>query len=119
MLKPGGLYLMSEFTVRGTPPQDQLTAYLETFSAMPPITATKSLELASASGFELVKAERMTKDVALSTEVIYFLYADRRDKIVELYGEEVVAGLDYVMPLVRSYMRDHLGYYYFLLQKPE
>jgi ubiquinone/menaquinone biosynthesis C-methylase UbiE len=118
VLRPGSPFLLSEFTVRGNPPEDQLGAYLQTFHAMPPITPAQSIELAANAGFELVKSERMTKDVALSTEVIYFLYVDRRDEITNRYGPEVVAELDYVMPLVRSYMRDHLGYYYFLLQKP-
>lgn len=118
VLRPGSPFLISEFTVRGTPPEDQLSAYLQTFQTMPPITPTKSIEQAAAAGFELVKAERVTRDVALTTEVILFLYGDRREEIVDRYGPDVVAELDYAMPLVRSYMRDHLGYYYFLLQKP-
>jgi len=118
VLRPGGHFLMSEFTVRGTAPEEQLTAYLQTFQAMPPIAPAKSIELATAAGFELVQAERMTQDVALSTEVMAFLFADRHEEILARYGSEVLAQLDYVMPLIRSYMRDHLGYYYFLLQKP-
>jgi ubiquinone/menaquinone biosynthesis C-methylase UbiE len=118
VLRPGGTLLLSEFTVRGTPPEEQYNAYLQTFQAMPPITPAKSIELATNAGFELVNAERMTKDVALSTEVMFFLYTDRHAEITERYGAEAVAQLDYVMPLVRAFMREHLGYYYFLLQKP-
>jgi cyclopropane fatty-acyl-phospholipid synthase-like methyltransferase len=118
VLKPGGTLLLSEFTLRGTPPEEQFSAYLQTFQAMPPIAPETSIGLAANAGFELVRAERMTKDVALSTEVMFFLYHDRHDAITERYGPEAVAELDYVMPLIRAYMRDHLGYYYFLLQKP-
>jgi ubiquinone/menaquinone biosynthesis C-methylase UbiE len=118
VLKPGGKLLLSEFTVRGTPPAEQYDAYLQTFQASPPVTPAKSIEMATNAGFELVNAERMTKDVALSTEIMFFLYTDRHAEITARYGEEAVAQLDYVMPLVRAYMREHLGYYYFLVQKP-
>jgi ubiquinone/menaquinone biosynthesis C-methylase UbiE len=118
VLKPGGTFLLSEFTGRGTPPEEQFAAYLQTFQAMPPISPEVSIGLAANAGFELVNAQRMTKDVALSTEVMFFLYNDRHAEITERYGAEAVADLDYVMPLIRAYMRDHLGYYYFLLQKP-
>jgi len=119
VLKPGGTLLLSEFTYRGKAPDEQFNAYLETFQGMPPEVPEKTIALAGEAGFELVWADRKTKDVALSTEVMYFLYVDRHAEITERYGAEAVAGLDYVMPLVRAYMRDHLGYYYFLVQKPE
>lgn len=118
VLRPGGSFLLTEFTVRGTPPEDQLAAYLQTFLAMPPIPPERAVELAGKAGFELVKAERMTRDVALSTELMLLIYADRHDEITDRYGPGVMAQLDHVMPLIRSYMREHLGYYYFLLQKP-
>jgi cyclopropane fatty-acyl-phospholipid synthase-like methyltransferase len=119
VLKPGGTLLLSEFTYRGEAPEEQFRAFLETFEGQRPEPPEQSIQWASEAGFELVWADRKTKDVALSTEVMFFLYTDRHAEITERYGEEVVAGLDYVMPLVRAYMRDHLGYYYFLVQKPE
>lgn len=45
------------------------------------------------------------------------LYTDRRDEIVERYGPELVAHMDSVIPLMRAFIRDHIGHYLFLFRK--
>jgi cyclopropane fatty-acyl-phospholipid synthase-like methyltransferase len=118
ILRPGGHFMMSEFTARGTPPEDQLAAYLQTWCNMPPITPAQTIEMAATAGFELIKAESMTQSCAFSGELMGFLYADRHDEIIDRYGPELVAQMDQLMPLVRSFIRNYLGYYLFLLRKP-
>jgi hypothetical protein len=46
------------------------------------------------------------------------LYADRKQEIIDTYGPEAVAEMDGVMPGVRTFFREHLGSYLFLLRKP-
>jgi cyclopropane fatty-acyl-phospholipid synthase-like methyltransferase len=118
VLRPGGHFLVTEFTLRGTPSEELLTAYLQTWHCMPPTTPAKTMELAADAGFELVKVDNMTQNCAFSGEVMGLLYADRHDEIVDRYGPELVGEMDYVMPLVRTFFREHLGCYMFLLRKP-
>ncbi|WP_054055107.1 methyltransferase domain-containing protein [Alloactinosynnema sp. L-07] len=118
VLKPGGYFLVSDFTLRGEPTEEQLTAYLQTWHCMPPITPAKIMEMAATAGFELIQVENMTQNTAFTGELMGLLYGDRRAEIVDLYGAEAVAEMDYVIPLVRSFFREHLGSYLFLLRKP-
>jgi len=118
VLRPGAHFMMSEFTLRGTPTEQQLAAYLQTWCCMPPTTPAKTMEMAAAAGLELVRAENMTQSNSFTGELMGFLYADRHDEIVDRYGPELVAQIDKVLPLVSSFTRDHLGYYLFLLRKP-
>jgi len=118
VLRPGGHFLVSDFTLRGAPSEDLLAAYQHTWDATCPITPAKMMELAAAAGFELVKAESMTQNTIFSGEVMGLLYADRHDEIIDRYGADVVAEFDQVMPMVRTFFRDHLASYLFLLRKP-
>jgi len=118
VLRPGGRLLVSEFTLRGTPSAEQSAAFRRTWFCVPPTTPAKTLERAAAAGLELVRAENLTQNLAFSGELMGLLYTDRRDEVVERYGPELAAGMDPVIRLVRSYTRDHLGYYLFLLHKP-
>lgn len=117
VLRPGGYFMMSEFTVRGTPDPEELAAYTRTWCCMPPVTPAQTMETAANSGFELVKVESMVQNCAVSGELMGILYADRHDEIVARYGAELVAEMDRVVPLVRTFIRDHLGSYLFLLRK--
>ncbi|WP_246258344.1 SAM-dependent methyltransferase [Amycolatopsis anabasis] len=118
VLRPGGHFLLTEFTQRGNPSEQELAAYRETWSCAPPLTPTELLTLADTAGFELVRAENMTQNCAFSGELMGILYADRHDEILERYGPELVARMDELVPLVRSLFRDHIGYFLFLLRKP-
>ncbi|WP_020673013.1 SAM-dependent methyltransferase [Amycolatopsis nigrescens] len=118
VLRPGGHFMMSEFTVRGTPSAVQLAAYQQTWCCAAPGTVAETMEMAATAGFELVKVESMVQNCAFSGELMGILYADRREEIIQRYGAEAVAQMDPVIPVVRSFFRDHLGSYLFLLRKP-
>jgi ubiquinone/menaquinone biosynthesis C-methylase UbiE len=117
VLRPGGHFMMSEFTLRGTPAAEELAAYTRVWCCMPPITPAQTMEMAANAGFELVKAESMSQNCAFLGEMMGLLYADRHDEIVERYGPELVAQMDPLVPLVRAFIHDHLGSYLFLLRK--
>jgi cyclopropane fatty-acyl-phospholipid synthase-like methyltransferase len=118
VLRPGGHFMMSEFTLRGTPSEEELAAYRQVWCCMPPTTPAQTMEMAANAGFELVKAENMSQNCAFSGELMGLLYNDRHDEIVERYGPELVAQMDSTVPLMRTFIHDHLGYYLFLLRKP-
>jgi ubiquinone/menaquinone biosynthesis C-methylase UbiE len=117
VLRPGGHFMMSEFTIRGTPSKEGLAAVLQVWSSTV-TTPAKTMERAANAGFELVKAENTSQNVAFSGELMGLLYNDRHDEIVERYGSELVAQMDSVMPVVRAFTRDNLGHYLFLFRKP-
>jgi ubiquinone/menaquinone biosynthesis C-methylase UbiE len=118
VLRPGGHFMMSEFTARGIPSAAELAAYRQVWNCMPPITPARAVELAATAGFELVRAENMTQNVAFSGQLMGMLYTERHDEILARYGPELVAEMDSTVPLVRSFVSDHLGYYLFLFRKP-
>ena len=66
----------------------------------------------------MVRAESMTQNAAFGGELMGILYNDRHDEIVARYGPELVAEMDATLPLMRSFVHDHIGYYLFLLRKP-
>ncbi|QFZ19772.1 SAM-dependent methyltransferase [Saccharothrix syringae] len=118
VLRPGGRFLMSEFTVRGTPTREALDAYLQVWRCMPPTTPAENIDRAANAGLELVRVEDMTQNCAFSGELMGLLYRDRHDEIVERYGAELVARMDAAVPLVRSFIHHNLGSYLFLFRKP-
>lgn len=118
VLAPGGHFMMSEFTVRGTPSDEQLAAYEQVWSCMPPTTPARTIDMAATAGLELVRAESFVQNCAFSGDLMGLLYTDRRDEIVARYGAEMVAEMDTAVPLVRSFVHDHLGSYLFLFRKP-
>lgn len=118
VLRPGGHFLMSEFTVRGTPSPEGYAAYQQVWRCMPPVTPAGVMEMAANAGFELVRAEDMSQNVAFSGDLMGILYTERRDEIVERYGPELVAEMDAVMPVMRHFVHHNLGSYLFLFRKP-
>lgn len=118
VLRPGGHFMMSEFTIRGTPEVEELAAYQQVWNCMPPTTPARTMDMAAEAGFELVRCENMSQNCAFSGDLMGLLYTDRHDEVVERYGPELVGQMDAVVPLVRSFIRDHLGSYLFLLRKP-
>ncbi|GAA4526170.1 SAM-dependent methyltransferase [Amycolatopsis samaneae] len=118
VLRPGGHFLLNDFTLRGTPPPEGLDAYRRTWCCPPPVRLTETLGMAEAAGFELVKAESMTPSCEFSGELMALLYAEKRDEIAERYGTGLTAEMDRLLPLMRSLFRDHIGYYLYLLRKP-
>ncbi|GAA1312091.1 methyltransferase domain-containing protein [Saccharothrix xinjiangensis] len=118
VLRPGGHFLMSDFTLRGTPAEEGMNAYLEVWRCVRPTTPAETITWAADAGFELAGVEDMTQNCAFTGDLMSLLYADRHDEIVRRYGSELVARFDPLMPLMRSFVRDHLGSYLFLFRKP-
>lgn len=118
VLRPGGHFMMSEFTVRGTPTEEHLRAYRQSWCCLAPPTVAQTMEMAETAGFELVQVESMVQNCAFSGELMALLYADRRAEIVQRYGADVVEQMDPVIPVMREFIREHLGSYLFLLRKP-
>jgi len=119
VLKPGAYFLVSEFDLRnGKPSDEELNAFLQTWQIMPPTPPAMTLERVTNAGFDLVKVEDMSQNVAFSGEGMAFLYADRRDQIVNTYGPEAAEHMDHIMPLIRSFFSNHLGSHIYLLRKP-
>ncbi|GHE50133.1 methyltransferase type 11 [Streptomyces longispororuber] len=119
VLRPGGRFLFTEFTLRGTPTEAEAGAYT-TLWACPPIRPLTTLvgEIAEA-GFQLARTQDMTSNAALCGELMSVLYQDRRDEIEERYGKEALAHTDPLMEPYRSFTRKHVDYHLLVLRKPE
>jgi ubiquinone/menaquinone biosynthesis C-methylase UbiE len=118
VLRRGGQFLMSEFTVRGTPSAEGVAAYQQIWRCVAPTTPAQVIEMAANAGFELTRAENMSQNCAFSGDLMGLLYTDRHDEIVARYGPELVAQMDATIPVMRAFVHDHLGSYLFLFRKP-
>ncbi|MFF0728227.1 SAM-dependent methyltransferase [Streptomyces sp. NPDC004134] len=118
VLPRGGRFLMTEFTRRGEPSRAQLDTFRQVWTSPPPLPLAEGLRLAYEAGFELVRLENQTHDVIMNAEVMTVLYRDHHDEIRERYGLETTAAMDASIPLFRTFVRDHLGYFLYLLRKP-
>jgi ubiquinone/menaquinone biosynthesis C-methylase UbiE len=114
----GGRLLMTEFTRRGDPSRAQLETFRQVWTSPPPLPLAEGLQLAYEAGFELVRLEDQTNDVIMNGEVMTVLYQDHHDEILERYGPETTEAMDAAIPVFRTFVRDHLGYYLYLLRKP-
>ncbi|MEU4801272.1 methyltransferase domain-containing protein [Actinosynnema sp. NPDC023587] len=118
VLRPGGHFLVSDFTARGTPTDEQVAAFRETWLCGLPTTPAKLLEMADTAGLEVVDVENQTQNLSFSGDLMELLYAQRQDDVVDRYGSEFFERMRPVIRLMCSYTRDHLGYYLLLLRKP-
>ncbi|MFE9885094.1 SAM-dependent methyltransferase [Streptomyces scopuliridis] len=118
VLRPGGQLLFTEFTRRGDPSPEHLAVYRAVWTSPPPQTPATLLERTARAGFDLVRLEDHTHNVAVSGQLMDVLYHDHHDEILERYGARTTAQMDAAMPLLREFVHDHLGYYVFLLRKP-
>lgn len=118
VLPSGGRFLMTEFTLRGEPSRTQLDTFRRLWTSPPPLSLAEGLRLVYEAGFELVRLENQTHDVIMNGEVMTVLYRDHHDEIQEHFGIETTAAMDASIPLFRTFVRDHLGYFLYLLRKP-
>ncbi|MFE0106418.1 SAM-dependent methyltransferase [Streptomyces sp. NPDC059009] len=118
VLKPGGLFLLTEFTSRGTPSEEESAAY-ETLWTCPPLTTfTALLGDIEETGFDVVRIQEMTANAVLCSELMCTLYQDRRDEIADRFGKEALAHTDPLMGPFRSFSRNHLAYHLVVLRRP-
>lgn len=117
VLQAGGLFLLTDIALRGTPSDDELASYTGIWSAPPPRPLTELVGEIGRAGFDIVRLVDMTPSARMSGEVMALLYRDRRDEIEARFGELTVSWLDDRMPPYRSLVRDHLDYVLLLLRK--
>ncbi|WP_049574847.1 methyltransferase domain-containing protein [Streptomyces sp. SBT349] len=118
VLKPGGRLLFTEFTRRGEPSAEHLAVYRSVWTSPPPQDTATLLGWTAEAGFELIRLENHTSNVAISGELMHFLYHDNHARIAERYGEEATAEMDAAMLALRAFIGRHLGYHVFLVAKP-
>ncbi|MET9295010.1 methyltransferase domain-containing protein [Streptomyces sp. NPDC003077] len=119
VLRPGGVFLMTDFGVRGTPDDAELGAFTELWACPPPTSFATLVTQSEEAGFRLTRVQEMTANMVLCSELMGALYQDRRAEIADRYGEETTAHGEHLMVGFRSFSRDHLEYYLLLLRKPE
>lgn len=118
VLRPGGRFLLTEFTRRGTPSEEQVTAYRRMWASGPLVTPAEVLDPVDAEGWELLQVVDDNANRAMTGEVMNLLYNDRRDEVSARYGAEETAEFDRTMRLLRGFAQDHFGHTVFLLRKP-
>lgn len=118
VLKPGGHVLCTEFTLRGTPTEEQSAAYTRLWTCPPMRSFTTLVGDVEGAGFQVVRVQDMTANAVLSAELMSTLYQDRRTEIEQRYGKEVLTRTDPLLDPYRSFCRDHVGYHLMLLRKP-
>ncbi|MFD9903575.1 SAM-dependent methyltransferase [Streptomyces sp. NPDC059063] len=118
VLKPGGHLLLTEFTLRGTPSEEESAAYTTLWTCPPLTTFTTLLGEVEDTGFHVVRVQDMTANAVLCGELMCTLYQDRRDEIETRFGKEALAYTDPLMGPYRSFSRDHLAYHLVVLRKP-
>ncbi|MEV0677211.1 methyltransferase domain-containing protein [Actinosynnema sp. NPDC050436] len=119
VLRPGGHFLMSDFTARGTAPAEQVAAFRQTWLCGLPTTPARNLAMADAAGLEAITVENQTQNLSFSGDLMELLYTQRREEITARYGAEFFDRMSPVIKLMCAYTRDHLGYYLFLFRKSE
>ncbi|MCI3935379.1 SAM-dependent methyltransferase [Streptomyces sp. AN091965] len=119
VLRPGGRFLLTEFTVRGTPSEAEMSAYT-TLWACPPLRPFAALigEVEEA-GFQVELVRDMTTNAVLCGELMGVLYQDRREEIEQRFGKEALTHTDPLIGPFRSFTRRHTDYHVLVLRKPE
>ncbi|WP_255946515.1 SAM-dependent methyltransferase [Streptomyces odontomachi] len=118
VLRPGGRLLLTEFTRHGEPTPEHLAVWRTVWTSPPPETPAILLERTARAGFELVSLTDHSQNFHVTGDLMDVLYRDHHDRIVDRYGPDTTAQLDTLMPLLRRFIQDHLGYHVFLLRKP-
>ncbi|EPH43153.1 methyltransferase domain-containing protein [Streptomyces aurantiacus] len=119
VLKPGGHLLFTEFTLRGTPSEEESAAYTKLWTCPPLRPFSTLVAEVEEAGFRAVRTQDMSANAVLCSELMAVLYADRRTEMAERFGKEALAATDPLMAPYRTFCRDHLNYYLVLVRKPD
>ncbi|RJO73722.1 class I SAM-dependent methyltransferase [Nocardia panacis] len=118
VLRPGGRFMLSQFTIREDPPTEQVAAFTQLWCTPPPLPLARALTLPVDVGFDLLRVVDLTQNCLVTSEIMVMQFADNRARILARYGADMVAEMDRSIPLFRDFCRDHLNYHLFLLRKP-
>ncbi|NGO71114.1 methyltransferase domain-containing protein [Streptomyces sp. SB3404] len=117
VLRPGGRLLLTEFTLRGTPPEAELAAFTEMWSAGAPSSLSGLLAETEEAGFHAVRLWDLTANMRISGEVMGALFADRRAEIEARCGAETARRTGELLVPFRAFCRGHLEYHLMLVRK--
>ncbi|MEV0122645.1 methyltransferase domain-containing protein [Streptomyces sp. NPDC050703] len=118
VLEPGGHFLLTEFTVRGRPTDEEVAAYTRLWTSPPLRPLAALFAEVEEAGFQVRQAQDMTANAVVCGELMSVLYQDRREEMEQRYGKETVARVDPLMGPYRSFTRDHVEYHLLVLRKP-
>ncbi|WEV23786.1 class I SAM-dependent methyltransferase [Streptomyces sp. 71268] len=119
VIRPGGRFLLTEFTRRGTPPADEEAAFTRLWASPPPTTFSTLLTEVEEAGYEVLKVEDMTPNSVLAGELMCLLYQDRRTELEERYGKELMDQTDALIGPYRRFCRTYLEHHMLVLRTPE
>ncbi|GAA2094156.1 27-O-demethylrifamycin SV methyltransferase [Streptomyces albiaxialis] len=119
VLKPGGPLLLTEFTLRGTPPEEQLAAFTRMWSSGVPRTLPEVLGEVHEAGFRTSEVLDLTSNMRVSGELMGVIFEDRRAEIEERFGAEATERAGVLMEPFRAFCQGHLEYHLWKLRKPE
>lgn len=119
VLRPGGRFLFTEFTLRGSPTAEEVAAYTRMWSCPPLAPFATLVDELRQTGFRVESVRDMTANAALCGELMCVLYEDRRGEIEERFGKEALAHTDPLMAPYRTFCRDHMDYYLLVVRAPE
>ncbi|MFE6775065.1 SAM-dependent methyltransferase [Streptomyces sp. NPDC057702] len=118
VLRPGGHFLLTEFSRRGTPPAEDEAAFTRLWASPPPTPFATLLAEVGEAGYEILTVRDMTPNMVLGGEVMAHLYQDRHAEIEERYGKEAMAYTDALIGPYRRFCRDYLEYHVLVLRVP-
>ncbi len=119
VIRPGGRFLLTEFSRRGTPPADEEAAFTRLWASPPPTPFATLLTEVQEAGYEILTVRNMTPNSMLAGELMALLYQDRRAEIEERYGKELTAQTDALIGPYRRFCRGYLEYHVLVLRTPE
>ncbi|MFG3254678.1 SAM-dependent methyltransferase [Streptomyces sp. NPDC048172] len=119
VLRPGGQLLCTEFTIIGTPPEEQVSAFTQLWSSGVPRRLPEVLGEVQDAGFRTVEVLDITSNMRLSDELMGVLFEDRRGEIEKRFGAETTERAGALMAPFRAFCQGHLEYHLLKLRKPE
>ncbi|MFE5329294.1 SAM-dependent methyltransferase [Embleya sp. NPDC056575] len=119
VLRPGGRLLFTEFTKRGEPTPEHLAVWRAVWTSPPPQTPAALLErVTTEAGFHLERLENHTDSFVVTGDLMDIFYREHHERILARYGAETTANMDAAMPKLRELINEYMGYFVFVVRKP-
>ncbi|WP_157440136.1 SAM-dependent methyltransferase [Actinokineospora inagensis] len=111
VLRPGGRLVFTEYPRVADLTDDERGVLAMNTIHTPPAALDDSVDLARATGFEVVAAEDLTRQVRRTYDEFFVALADQRDALAAEYGEERIAMFTTGITAMFSLCRDKIGYH--------